>query len=83
MEIILFEVALTFYFAATIVSLLELSKGTRTTSRIMLGLTAIGFFIHTLNIITRYIVSGHIPITNMHEATSFFCMVYCVDIFLS
>ncbi len=72
MEIILFEVALTFYFAATIVSLLELSKGTRTTSRIMLGLTAIGFFIHTLNIITRYIVSGHIPITNMHEATSFF-----------
>lgn len=72
MEIILFEVALTFYFAAAIVSLLELFKGTRTTSRIMLSLAAIGFFIHTLNIIARYIISGHIPIANMHEATSFF-----------
>lgn len=75
--IILFELALTFYFAATIVGVLELFKGTKTTSMIMLSLSVIGFVLHTSNIIARYIISGHIPITNLHEASSFFswCIV--------
>lgn len=77
MELILFELALTFYFAATIVSVLELFKGTKTTSGIMLSLSVIGFILHTANIIARYLISGHIPIANMHEASSFFswCIV--------
>jgi cytochrome c-type biogenesis protein CcsB len=77
MEIILFELALTFYFAATIVCILELFKGTKTTSRIMLSLVAVGFALHTANIIARYFISGHIPIANLHEASSFFswCIV--------
>jgi cytochrome c-type biogenesis protein CcsB len=77
MEIILFELALTFYFAATIVCILELFKGTKTTSRIMLSLVAAGFALHTANIIARYVISGHIPIANLHEASSFFswCIV--------
>ncbi|MDH4231647.1 MAG: c-type cytochrome biogenesis protein CcsB [Nitrospirota bacterium] len=77
MEIILFELALTFYFAASIVCILELFKGTRTTSRIMLSLVAAGFALHTANIIARYVISGHIPIANLHEASSFFswCIV--------
>ncbi len=76
MEIILFELALTFYFAAAIVSLLELFKGTKTTSIIMLSLCTIGFAIHTSNIVARYIISGHIPIANLHEASSFFA--WCI-----
>lgn len=77
MELILFELALTLYFAATIVSVLELFKGTKTTSMIMLSLSVIGFVLHTSNIIARYIISGHIPIANLHEASSFFswCIV--------
>ena len=77
MEIILFELALTFYFAATIVCVLELFKSSKTTSRIMLSLVIIGFVLHTANIIARYIISGHIPIANLHEASSFFswCIV--------
>jgi cytochrome c-type biogenesis protein CcsB len=77
MEIILFELALTCYFAATIVCILELFKGTKTTSRIMFGLVIAGFALHTANIISRYVISGHIPIANLHEASSFFswCMV--------
>jgi cytochrome c-type biogenesis protein CcsB len=77
MEIILFELALTFYFAATIISVLELFKGTKTTSTILLIVSIIGFLIHTGNIIARYIISGHIPISNLHEASSFFswCIV--------
>ena len=72
MGVILFELALTFYFAATIVSITELFKSTKITSRIMFSLAAIGFTIHTANIIFRYVTAGHIPITNAHEATSFF-----------
>jgi len=77
MEIILFELALTFYFAATIVCVTELFKGTKTTSRIMVSLVVAGFALHTANIIARYVLSGHIPIANLHEASSFFswCIV--------
>ena len=77
MEIILFELALTFYFAATIICIMELFKGTKTTSRIMLSLVVAGFAFHTANIIARYVISGHIPIANLHEASSFFswCIV--------
>lgn len=77
MEIMLFELALTCYFAATIVCVLELFKGAKTTSRIMLSLVVIGFVLHSANIIARYVLSGHIPIANLHEASSFFswCIV--------
>lgn len=77
MEIVLFELALTFYFAATIVCVLELFKGSKTTSKILLWLVIIGFILHTSNIIARYVISGHIPIANLHEASSFFswCIV--------
>ena len=76
MEIMFFELALTCYFAATIVCVLELFKGTKTTSRIMLSLVVAGFAFHTANIIARYVLSGHIPIANLHEASSFFS--WCV-----
>ncbi len=72
MDIILFELALTFYFAAAIVSILELFKGSKVTSTILLVLSIIGFSFHTANIIARYIIAGHIPISNLHEASSFF-----------
>jgi cytochrome c-type biogenesis protein CcsB len=77
MEIISFELALTCYFAATIVCVMELFKGTKTTSRIMLSLVVIGFAFHSANIVARYVLSGHIPIANLHEASSFFswCIV--------
>ncbi|MBI5187702.1 MAG: c-type cytochrome biogenesis protein CcsB [Nitrospirae bacterium] len=77
MVTILFELALTFYFAAAIVSVMELFRGTKTTSRFVLTFAVIGFLIHTANIIARYVIAGHIPITNLHEASSFFswCIV--------
>lgn len=77
MEIILFELALLFYFAATIAAIIFLFKSVTTISRIMLVIAGIGFVLHTANIIYRYIAGGHIPIANFHEATSFFswCIV--------
>ncbi len=74
--VILFELALTFYFAATIVGVVELFRGSRATTRIMLVLAAVGFALHTANIAVS-LLSGRIPVTNMHEASSFFswCIV--------
>jgi len=35
-------------------------------------LAGIGFFFHTLALVSRMIEGGHIPLTSMHEALSFF-----------
>jgi len=72
MGTILFELSLIFYFAATIVSIIELFKDKKIISQVMLILVGAGFALHTANIIYRYVVAGHIPITNFHESTSFF-----------
>lgn len=76
-NILLFELALTFYFIATIIGIIGLFKGIKATSKVILGLAVVGFLFHTANIVVRYVQGGHIPITNLHEAASFFswCMV--------
>ncbi len=76
MGVILFELALTFYFAATIISITELFKSSKVTTKFIIVLAAVGFVLHTLNIIYRYNAGGYIPITNPHEATSFF--TWCI-----
>lgn len=76
METILFELALTFYFAATIISIVDVFKGGRESSRLMLFTTGVGFAIHSVSILYRYIAAGHLPITSMHEASSFFA--WCI-----
>lgn len=78
MDVLSFELALTCYFAATIVSITELFKESKITSRIVTVFAGAGFAIHTLNIVYRYVIAGHIPIINPHEATSFFawCVVF-------
>jgi cytochrome c-type biogenesis protein CcsB len=72
METLLFELALIFYFAATIVSIIDLFKEKKIISYLMFSLAGVGFVLHTANIIQRYVVAGYIPITNFHESTSFF-----------
>lgn len=72
-----FELALTFYFIATIIGILGIFQVIKNPMRIILVTAVIGFILHTTNIILRYIEGGHIPITNLHEASSFFswCIV--------
>jgi cytochrome c-type biogenesis protein CcsB len=71
-NVLFFELALTFYFIATISGIVEIFRGKKNTSKVSLYLSIIGFVFHTVNIILRYIESGHIPVASMHEATSFF-----------
>ncbi|TAN45926.1 MAG: c-type cytochrome biogenesis protein CcsB [Nitrospirae bacterium] len=78
MGTLLFELALTFYFAAAIISVVELFRGSKEASRLTFYATCAGFAIHTACILFRYFSSGHLPITSMHEASSFFawCIVF-------
>ncbi|MCL4492094.1 MAG: c-type cytochrome biogenesis protein CcsB [Nitrospirae bacterium] len=82
MGTILFELALTFYFTATIISVVEVFKGSKESSRLMLIITGIGFLIHSSSIIYRYFAAGHLPITSMHEASSFFAWCVVLIFFL-
>jgi len=80
MHFLFFKLALISYFIATIicvVELLGLFKDSKITSKAIRIFAAIGVFFHTANIIGRYVEGGYIPITNLHEASSFFswCIV--------
>ncbi len=77
--IYLFELAMTCYFAAMIVSITELFRGTKTTSRLMLFFAGLGFALHTANMVARYMdpEGGYLPIASFHESAAFFswCIV--------
>lgn len=76
MGTILFELALTFYFAATIISVVEAFKERKAISKTTLFIAGFGFILHSVQIIYRYFEAGHLPITGMHQASSFFA--WCV-----
>jgi cytochrome c-type biogenesis protein CcsB len=82
MGLITFELALTIYFAAVIIGLMDLIKSTKTVSRIMLLVAALGLAIHTVSIVHRYLVGGHLPIASPHEAASFFAWCIVVLFFV-
>lgn len=75
-SIILFELALTLYFAAAIVSIVEVFKDKKGISKTTLVLAASGFLVHTFQIVYRYFEAGQLPITGMHQASSFFA--WCI-----
>lgn len=75
-NVILFELSLTFYFLSTIVGVIELFRRRKAASKATRYLAITGFLFHTANIVTRYVEGGHIPVTNLHEATSF--LSWCI-----
>jgi cytochrome c-type biogenesis protein CcsB len=76
MGTILFELALTGYFIAAIIGIIDLFRGGKESSKLMIAFSAAGFVLHTAAIIYRYVAGGHLPVTSMHEAASFFA--WCV-----
>lgn len=81
-NVLFFEFALTFYFIATVIGIIGIFKGTKTISNAILILAVIGFLFHTINVVARYIKGGHFPVTNIHEAASFFSWCIVVLFFL-
>jgi cytochrome c-type biogenesis protein CcsB len=78
MAIILFELALTGYFIAAVLGVIDLFRSRNESARITVWCMAAGFLLHTTAIITRYAAGGHLPVTSMHEAASFFA--WCVSL---
>jgi len=76
METVLFELALTCYFTVTIIGIIELFKGSKDLSLLMLVVTCAGFLTHSASIVYRYASAGYLPVTSMHEAASFFA--WCI-----
>ncbi|MBF0344080.1 MAG: c-type cytochrome biogenesis protein CcsB [Nitrospirae bacterium] len=70
--VITFELALSFYFAAAILAIVELVVGIPTISKAMKVLIVAGFVLHTVNVFMRYVLGGQLPVTSLHEAVSFF-----------
>jgi cytochrome c-type biogenesis protein CcsB len=70
--IILFELALTCYFAATILGVVEMIRGGKAVGGGLMLFTSAGFLLHTANLAVRFIGEGHMPVTSLHEASSFF-----------
>lgn len=75
-NILLFELALTFYLLATIAGVIELFKRKKGTSNATRYLAMVGFLFHSANIIVRYMEGGQLPIAGMHQASSFFA--WCI-----
>jgi cytochrome c-type biogenesis protein CcsB len=79
---LLFELALTFYFAAAIISIVEVFKNKKGISKTTFFVASSGFLIHTIQIIYKYFEAGQIPITGMHQASSFFAWCILLIFFL-
>ncbi len=75
-NVLLFEFALTFYSLAAVFGVVELFRKIKTTSKITLYLALAGFVLHTANIVVRYVEGGYLPVTSVHEATSF--LAWCI-----
>jgi cytochrome c-type biogenesis protein CcsB len=70
--ILFFRLALGFYLIGTIFYLSYLVSRKETLTRLSLGVTGLGFLSHTLAMFGRAFEAGYIPLTNLHEAMSFF-----------
>ena len=67
-----FKAALLFYFLGTVLYLSYLLSTRESLTRFSLLITAAGLFSHTLALFGRAFEAGYIPLTNVHEAMSFF-----------
>src|SRR5512144_2229740 len=74
MNALLFKATLGFYFLATVTYLAYLVRPQDSLGRVSRWLISIGFLVHCAFTIDRYVEAGHTPITNLHEALSFFAL---------
>ena len=81
MNALLFDSTLVIYAAATILYLSYLVKPKENIGRVAHWVTSIGFLVHCGFTLDRYLEAGHAPITNLHEALSFFSLAV-VGIFI-
>jgi cytochrome c-type biogenesis protein CcsB len=71
-NILLFKITLLFYFAATVLFLIDVIARHTRTGRYARWVLAAGFFLHCAAFVARYVEAGYTPVSNLHESLSFF-----------
>jgi cytochrome c-type biogenesis protein CcsB len=71
-NILLFKITLLFYFAATVLFLIDVIARHTRTGRYARWVLAAGFFLHCTAFVARYVEAGYTPVSNLHESLSFF-----------
>ncbi len=72
MNLSFFQAALFFYLLGTAISLAYFISLRKPLARLGTFALAVGFGVHTLALVLRYLEAGYTPITNLHESLSFF-----------
>jgi cytochrome c-type biogenesis protein CcsB len=71
MNVYLLYIALTFYLASTLFYFFILITNTSKVEKPAQYLLLLGFSVHLISLIVRYLEAGYTPITNIHESLSF------------
>lgn len=74
MSVYLFYISIFFYLLSTTFYLIYLFISKRIVGRLGHYSLMIGFFVHLVSMFFRYLNAGYTPITNAHEALSFFAL---------
>ncbi len=69
---LLFNLTFFVYILATIFYLVYFANQRKAVRKVARAVLVGGGLLHTANLVARYLAVGHTPITNMHEAVSFF-----------
>lgn len=72
MPAIFFMATIALYLGGTAFSSAYLSRRDDTLSKIALGVTGVGFLMHTIALLARMIEAGSVSLTSLHDALSFF-----------
>jgi len=72
MNVLFFQITLALYLGGTIAYLIYILSSHERAAWAGRYLLGIGFIIHCLTFIVRYVEAGHPPVVNLHESLSFF-----------
>jgi cytochrome c-type biogenesis protein CcsB len=72
MNVVFFQLSIIIYFLGTIASLAYLISLRKFLSQMGTYTLGVGFAVHSLALVFRFFEAGYTPITNLHEALSFF-----------
>ena len=72
MTAVFFMATIALYLGGTAFSSAYLSRRDDTLSKIALGITGVGFLMHTVALLARMVEAGSVSLTSLHDALSFF-----------
>ena len=79
MPAVFFMATIALYLGGTAFSSAYLSRRDDTLSKIALGITGVGFLMHTVALLARMVEAGSVSLTSLHDALSFFAWSQTIE----